>query len=125
MSFLTRLFMDPHQRQLTRPEDYKAPLDLAQVKSEVAAKTKDPESRSLMLEALSGFGPQRPLTVAGVVKDAYSLREATASTTDNTMHQYGVEATLGADMVTSFLIRRANQLADGIKPGATAAVGAL
>lgn len=123
MSFLARLFMDPHQRQLRRPEDYQAPLDLQQIKAEVTAQVKDPESRNLMLEELSGFGPTRPLTVAAVVKDGYSLRDATQNTTDRAMHQYGVEATLGADMVSGFLIRRANQLADGIKTGATAALG--
>ncbi len=123
MSFFSRLFMDPHQRQLRRPEDFKAPLDLPQIKAEVAGQVKDPESRDLMLGALGEFGAQRPLTIAGVVRDGYALRDATQNTTDGTLHQYGVEATLGADLVTGFLIRRANTLADGIKSGAGAALG--
>ena len=123
MRLLDRLFMDPHQKQLTRPQDYKAPLDVEQVKAEVSAQVKDYETRSLMLAELSGFGPARPLTIAGVVQDGYALSAAMDRNTDGALHQFGVEAKLGASLVTGFLTRRANQLADGIKPGASTLLG--
>lgn len=47
------------------------------------------------------------------------------TTLDGAMHQYGVEATLGADFVVGFLTRRANAIADGIGSGAAQALGAL
>jgi len=125
MRFLARLLMDPHQKALTRPEDFKRPLDPAQIKAEIRAQVTDHESRELMLDAVSGFGPQRPLTLAGVVDDLYSLQDATRRETDRHLHEFGVGASLGAHFVVGFLTRRANQLADGIKPGAQAALGDL
>lgn len=123
MGFFARLFMDPHQRQLRRPEDYRAPLDVEAIRAEVRGAVKDPESRDLMLSELADYGAAKPLTLARVVEDGYSLREATSRATDRALHELGVEATLGAELMTGFLIRRANQLADGIRPGAAAALG--
>ena len=123
MDRIDRWFMDPQQRALTDPKQYSAPLDADAVIEEIRsgrAGIRDAESKGLMMSsARDEVAARGKLTISGIVGQVQSLDIALDRPHDNSLHQFGVEARLGADLLADYLVRRANQIAATVKQGAT------
>src|SRR5258708_7970534 len=123
MRFLSRLFMDGYQRALTDPAQYTAAIDAKAVIEELSSGKsgiRDYESLGYMKGAAeSELENHGKLTIAGVAEQAQSLGFALGQPHHQCLHEFGVTAKLGAEMLADYLIRRANKLAEGIKPGAS------
>ena len=127
MQFIKRLFMDPSQRALANPDDYRKPLDVDQIIKEVKsgkAGITDPEAIGYMVSAADSFEHRdKPLTIEGCVDDVHSLTYALKREGDRSLREFGIGARLGSDFLASYLIRRANQIAATIRPGAQQGLG--
>jgi hypothetical protein len=118
-----RWLMDPEQRALTNPADYDLPIDPELIKKEIPGATPDPEMREYMMQALSGFGPGRELTIRALVDQMDSLTPHIHRAVDADLRETLVVARLGDEAVVNHLIRRANALAKTVKPGANDLLG--
>ena len=109
IGFLSRLFMDPYQREPANPADFERPVDAKAVESEIKARYGASESGALMLRELSSLAQGAPVTIARAADDYYSLKSALDRPHDAGLHEFGIEAALGSEFLTRFLIRRANE----------------
>ena len=113
--------MDPYQKQLTDPSQYRVPVDRAEVMKEIeagASGVRDHETMSFMKRAVNEVNEGGDLTIAHAASSYESMRRATRSAPDRSLAEFGVLAACGDAALTNYLIRRANLLAQGIKPGA-------
>lgn len=126
MAFLQRLFMDSHQKRLTDPAAYKAPVDRDQVLAEIdagASGIRCHETLPAMRRSLQEINEGGPLTIAKVADSFESMHKAISRPHDRCFHDFGVLALAGDRALLDYLITRANNLADGIQPGAKAELG--
>lgn len=109
MRFIQRLFMNEHQRALADPAQYAAPIPARDIEREIAAGRHDPESREFMQSALQAArSTEGDVTIARVVDQYDGLSEALRLPHDSSLHEFGVCARLGASMLASLMIQRAN-----------------
>ena len=121
MGLIARLFMDPYQKQLVDPRQFKAPVDREQIMAELdagAAGRQDHQTMQFMRRAVRDVNEGGPLTIAAVADSFQSLQSSLRWTTDRSLHEFGVLASVGDRALLSYLIERANRLAEGIHPGA-------
>lgn len=108
LGFLSRLFMDPYQRELRDPANFERPVDAKAVEAEIKARYGASESGELMLRELSSLAKDAPVTIARAAEDYYSIKSALDRPHDAGLHEFGIEAALGSEFLTRFLISRAN-----------------
>lgn len=126
MAFLQRLFMDAHQRRLTDPSQYRAPVDREAVLAELEAGASGVtchETLPSMKRAAKEIDEGKPLTIAKVADSYDRMLGAVKRPHDRCFHEFAVITLAGDRALLDYLITRANKLADGIQPGAQAALG--
>lgn len=110
LSFLSRLFMPPEQRALKNPEDFDRPQDAAVLERDLKRAVRDPETRDLMISEVRSLSERGlPVTIGNAVADARSLKNELSRTHDRALHEFGIAAHLGADLLASHLILRVNK----------------
>lgn len=126
MSWMARLFMDSHQKQLVDPRAYRAPLDRAQILAEVdagKAGRQDHETMAFLRRSIMEVNEGGPLTIAQVADSYDAMVSAISRNSERSLHEFGVLAAVGDRALLQYLIQRANRLAEGIQPGAAAQLG--
>ena len=121
MGWMARLLMDSTQRQLVDPGQYRAPLDRDQIMAEVdagATGVRDHETMQFLRRSVKEVNEGGPLTIAAVSDSFESLQRELGRTSDRSLHEFGVLASCGDRALLSYLVQRANRLAEGIRPGA-------
>lgn len=123
---MQRLFMDSHQKQLVDPNQYRQPLDREQILKEIdagASGVRCHETLPALRRAVMETNEGGPLTIAKVA-DAYeSTLSSVRGPHERCYHDFLTIALAGDNALLSYLTRRANDLAQGIKPGAAAVLG--
>lgn len=126
MGWMQRIFMDSHQKKLVDPSAYRQPLDRAQVLAEVdagASGVRCHETLPSLRRAIKETNEGGALTIAHVA-DAYeSTLRTVRAPHDGCYHEFLTIALAGDSALLNFLTQRANQIAQGIQPGAKAALG--
>lgn len=117
-----RWFMNDFQRALRDPAQYEAQVDAAAILDDLRsgrAGVRDPESRQYMTAAIEDeFRAHGKLTIAGLVDQYGTLDQAMKGPYDRSLYEPLLTGRLGAHLAADYLIRRANAIADGVKPGA-------
>ena len=115
--------MDDAQRSLTDPSRYRERVDARTILGEIDAGCAghlDPETFGAMRSAIVDLGIDRDgaLTIERVVAAEERMSFSLSQPHDASLHEVGIIANCGNSALASYLIRRANRLAQEIKPGA-------
>lgn len=125
---IARMFMDGYQRSLVDPSDYHRKVDAGQIMLELdgLAGTIDHETYGAMRETVQQLGLDKDgtLSIAQVVDAKRAMDEALARPHDNSIHEWAIIQNCGNSALARHMINRANRIAQGIQPGAEAALGA-
>ena len=126
MQWMRRLLMDTHQRRLTDPSAYDAPVDRQAVLAELdagAAGHRCHETNQFMRRAATDIADKGDLTIRKVA-DAYDKsRRMVRQGFDPAYGDFPQLTLCGDHALLEYLIGRANDLAAGIQPGAKDALG--
>lgn len=123
-SGLKRLFMDPHQKVLTRPEDFHHAFDPDEIRAEIerGATGHCHEGRDAMRGAIRDLGDE-PLTLANAVRNKYaSDRTFRYGNYPDCVREAIVLGRLGTFYLVTHLTRKANELAK-VEAGAEETLG--
>lgn len=121
MRFLARLWMTPAQRSLKDPAAFDAPHARADLLQAIAS---EPgychERRGWMTRSANEIGSGPTLTIREVEHSADRSAHARDTNRERAFHNAAIGFALGDDGLLALMIGRANQIADGIQPGAKA-----
>ncbi len=124
MGIWARMWMTPAQRTLKDPDAFQAPQSRDALLKEIA---ETPgychERRAWMTRSAKEIGSGPTLTIKEVERSADASAFARDTNRERAYHNFAIGSALGDDGLLSLMITRANQIANGIQPGAKSMLG--
>ena len=121
---MRRLLMDSHQKRLTDPAAYDAPVNREQVLAAIDAGRagRDHETHDFMRRSAKDIAAGTPLTIRKVA-DSFERSRRNIPGADPAYGDFPQLTFCGDSALLEFLIARANAVAEGVRPGADAVFG--
>jgi len=122
MSWWSNLFMPQYQKALIDPAQYRAPVEKAQIISEIrrgASGVGDAEIKEWMMRMAGDINRNSDtFTIEQVGHEKDAAKASLERPHDKSFHNFAVMSHLGCDSLLKYMIERANNMARDVKPGA-------